>query len=116
GFDSLSIPLPAGREATGRSAYIGDANPNMNWRSQVTAGAVNFSTDLTIPGFASGGYPMPTALPTLDWGSLYSFSFVSDAPPVAGSATLHVAQSGSPASYTVATLVPAGSARIAKAN
>ncbi|MEO7433770.1 MAG: hypothetical protein ABIR62_17525, partial [Dokdonella sp.] len=42
GFDSLSIPLPAGREATGRSAYIGDANPNMNWRSQVTAGAVNF--------------------------------------------------------------------------
>jgi len=43
---------------------------------------------------------------TLDWGTLYSYSITTTSAPVAGSATLHVAQSGSPASYDVATLVP----------
>jgi hypothetical protein len=50
-------------------------------------------------------------LPTLDWGTLYSFSFISNAAPVAGTATLHVALAGTPASYDVSTLVPGGSSR-----
>jgi hypothetical protein len=53
----------------------------------------------------------PVTLPTLDWGTLYSFSFISNAAPVSGVATLHVAQAGKPATYDVATLVPGSVSR-----
>jgi hypothetical protein len=41
---------------------------------------------------------------------MYSYAVVSSSGPVAGNATLHVAEDGTPASYDVATLVPAPSA------
>lgn len=114
GFDRFSVPLPAGVQAVSPSADSGDVNPNMNWRAQVKNGRVAWSNDLSIPGFGNGSYPMPSSLPTLDWGTLYSFSFTANTAPVAGNANLHVAQAGSPTDYDVATLVPgpaAGKAR-----
>ncbi|HVF35351.1 MAG TPA: hypothetical protein VND91_08510 [Candidatus Saccharimonadia bacterium] len=45
---------------------------------------------------------------TLDWGSMYRYSFVADAPPVAGTATLDPFEPGAP-DFSVATLVPRSS-------
>jgi hypothetical protein len=114
GFDGFSVSVPAGAQVISPVANVGDPNPNMSWRSLVSGGVLSWSTDMSIPSWGSGGYPMPTALPTLDWGSLYSFSFITNSGPVAGHATLHVAQAGTPASFDVATLVPSGSSRISK--
>ena len=106
GFDSFSVPFPAGAQVLELSSISGDTNPNVKWHSQKSGGMVNWSDDSSLPALYSSGFPIPATLPTLDWGMLYSFSFIVHAPPVAGNATLHVAQAGSPASYTVATLVP----------
>ena len=53
-------------------------------------------------------------LATLDWGTLYSFSFTANTAPVAGNANLHVAQAGSPTDYDLATLVPGPAATKAR--
>jgi hypothetical protein len=108
GFDSFSVPVPPGATVLSAGANVGDTNPNMNWRSQVGNGHVKWSNDLSISGLASNAFAKPTSLPTLDWGVLYSFSFTTTTGPVNGSASLHVAQAGTPASYAVSTLVPGG--------
>jgi hypothetical protein len=110
GFDSFGVPVPAGVSILSPSADLGGTNPNGNWRSRTTAGQLTWSNDGSLGGIGSHGSP-PVTLPTLDWGTLYSFSFISNAAPVAGTATLHVALAGTPASYDVATLVPGGSSR-----
>ena len=107
GFDGFSVPFPAGAQIVAPLVTSGDANPDFNWRAKVANGSVAWSTDMNVPGFSTGGFPMPSTLPTLDWGSLYSFAFIVNAAPVSGNATLHIAQAGAPMSYPVATLVPA---------
>ncbi len=93
GFDSLSIPAGGAIGATNfRNGTVDNANA---WTSSTTDGTVTW----TAPQGA-----------TLDWGTMYSYSIVSSTGPVAGNATLHVAEDGTPASYDVATLVPAPSA------
>ncbi|MEO5561352.1 MAG: hypothetical protein ABIO49_15490, partial [Dokdonella sp.] len=111
GFDSFSVPVPANAHIVSPSANVGEVNPNLKWRSRNAGGQLSWSTDMTIPSFDSPDFPSPTSLTTLDWGVLYSFSFTSTLPPGSGSATLHVAESGTPASYPVTTLVPGGGAR-----
>jgi hypothetical protein len=90
GFDSLSIPAGGTIGATRFSnGTVDGANA---WTASNAEGVVTW----TAP---EGG--------TLDWGTMYSYSIVSSSAPVAGTATLHVAEAGTPASYDVATLVPA---------
>jgi hypothetical protein len=112
GFDAFSVPIAASVRVLSPTADVGDVNPNMNWRAKTAAGRLSWSTDLSIPSFSDPTAPIPSALPTLDWGVLYSFSFIANTPPAPGTASLHVAQAGSPASYDMATLVPAGAANI----
>jgi hypothetical protein len=111
GFDSFSVPVPAGVTILSAGADVGDTNPNMSWRTSIADGRVTWNTDTSIahPG---DGSPQPEALPTLDWGSMFTFSFTATRPPASGSATLHVAEQGSPASYDAATLVPAASGAV----
>jgi hypothetical protein len=93
GFDSLSIPAGGSIGATTFSnGTVDGANA---WTASNGDGAVTW----TAP---TGG--------TLDWGTLYSYSIISSSGPVPGNATLHVAEAGTPATYDVATLVPAPSA------
>ncbi|MEO5626361.1 MAG: hypothetical protein ABIQ70_10180, partial [Dokdonella sp.] len=108
GFDSFSVPVPANAHIVSPSANVGEVNPNLKWRSRNAGGQLSWSTDMTIPSFDSPDFPSPTSLATLDWGVLYSFSFTSTLAPGTGSAMLHVAESGDPVSYQVATLVPGG--------
>jgi len=92
GFDSLSIP--AGGTIGATTFSNGTLDSTTAWTADTTGGQVTW----TAP---EGG--------TLDWGTLYSYSVTTSAPPVAGSVTLHIAQAGTPASYDVATLVPSPS-------
>jgi len=111
GFDAFKVPVPSGVKILSPAADVGDPNPNLNWTVDVRGGFVNWSTDTSVAGIGDGTHTFPAQLPTLDWGTLYSFSFISNAAPVAGTATLHVALAGSPATYGVATLVPGGGSR-----
>jgi hypothetical protein len=92
GFDSFAIP--AGGTIGTTTFSNGTLDTTEAWNESVSDGVVTW----TAP---EGG--------TLDWGTLYSYSIVSSSPPVAGNATLHVAQSGTPTTYDVATLVPEAS-------
>ena len=92
GFDSFSVPSGGTIGATTFSnGTVDDAGA---WSAATTDGV----TTWTAP---DGG--------TLDWGTMYSYSITSSSAPVAGSATLHVAQDGTPVTYDIATLVPAPS-------
>jgi len=107
GFDAFSVPVPSSVRIQSPASDVGDENPNLNWPVDVGGGFVKWSTDTSVNGIGDGSHVFPSELPTLDWGVLYSFSFVTAAPPVNGNAVLHVATAGSPASYEVQTLVPA---------
>jgi len=101
GFDSFSVPIPAGATVVATSFADGDLLAGNNWRAVVSGNAVRWG---------SGSTPLisPTArrAPSLDWGTMFSFSVTVNRGPTNGSSTLHVANSGAPAQYTVSTLVP----------
>ncbi len=100
GFDSFSVSIPAGAAVTAVKFRDGDLDATNDWGGRGANGTVTWS-----PRFAQSGRA-GVAPATLDWGTLYSFSFTTNHAPVSGTGTLHVAQSGTPATYTVATLVP----------
>ena len=92
GFDSFAVP--AGGTIGATTFSNGTLDTTGLWSEGVSNGVVTW----TAP---DGG--------SLDWGTMYSYSITSSSAPVAGNATLHVAQSGTPATYDVATLVPGSS-------
>ncbi|GAA0721034.1 BACON domain-containing protein [Dokdonella soli] len=96
GFDSFSVPLPAGATVSATRFSNGDLSAANDWSVSTSGGSVTWTAQ------ASG--------PTLDWGSLYAFSLTVNVPPGSVSSTLHVAQTGSPASFHVATLGPVSGA------
>ncbi len=90
GFDSFAVP--AGGTVGATTFSNGSLDAAGMWTASTDGGVVTW----TAPEGA-----------TLDWGTMYSFSITSTSAPVEGTATLHVAQSGTPEAYDVATLVPA---------
>ena len=92
GFDSFAVP--AGGTIGATTFSNGTLDSTGLWTESVANGAITWSAP-------DGG--------SLDWGTMYSYSITSSAAPIAGNATLHVAQSGTPATYDVATLVPGSS-------
>ena len=101
GFDTFSVPLPAGATASATAFRDGDADTTTDWRTTTTGGRVQWTAAVR-----SASWSGRLQRPTLDWGTLYSFGFVSNRAPVAGNASLNVAQAGTPSAYEVATLVP----------
>jgi hypothetical protein len=101
GFDSFSVPIPAGANVTATSFQNGSLDGSGAWTSAIGANSVTWN--------ANGAT-------SLDWGSMYSFSLTVNASPAAGrpqtsprgngAVTLHVANSGSPASYSSRSIVP----------
>ena len=94
GFDSFTIPLPAGSVVSATSFRDNTNMGDQPWTVVVGSNSVVWSSAGT----------------TLDWGSMYAFSVTTNAAPGSGSSTLHVAQAGTPSTYDVATLVPGGAA------
>jgi hypothetical protein len=91
GFDRFSVPLPAGAIVSATHFGDGDLNGANDWSVSTSGGHVTWTA----------------AASTLDWGSMFTFSLTVNSAPVASNGTLHVAQSGSPAEFAVATLAPA---------
>jgi hypothetical protein len=102
GFDRFSIPLPAGATVSSTTFRNGTLDAASKWGVIVDANSVTWSSS------ALGGVPVVTApkRPTLDWGTLYSFSITVNKAPASGSSSLHVATAGTPSDFSVATLVP----------
>jgi len=90
GFNSFSVELVGSINVSGISFGDGDSSAANDWPGQTTGDRVTW----TAP---AGG--------ELNWGNLFRFSFVADAPPFrAGRAVLGVAEPGTPSSYSVASL------------
>ncbi|NCT67308.1 MAG: hypothetical protein GXC76_06635 [Rhodanobacteraceae bacterium] len=94
GFDRFSVPLPEGAVVSATWFSDGDVNAANDWTVDTSGGQVSW----TAP--ASGN--------TLDWGTLFSFSFTVNKAPLDSLGELRVAEAGSPSGYTVATLAPSG--------
>jgi hypothetical protein len=101
GFDSFSVPLPAGATVVSTSFSDGDLVATNNWVAATNASAVTWRSNGT-PVIS----PNAKKRQTLDWGTMFTFTVVVNKAPANGNGTLHVATLGSPASYTVASLVP----------
>jgi hypothetical protein len=100
GFDSFSVPIPAGSVVTATSFRDGDLVVANDWKT------VNNGTRVTWNGGGVLSSATAKGKPTLDWGTMYSFSITVNRAPASGSSVLHVATAGSPAQYNVTTLVP----------
>lgn len=90
GFNSFSVPVRAG-SITSITFNDGDANASNDWIGQLSGGRVTW----TAP-----------AGNELNWGALYSFSFVANAGPFDTLSRLGVAEPGNPPQYSVPALVP----------
>jgi hypothetical protein len=100
GFDNFSVPIPAGSVVTATSFRDGDLVATNDWKTVNSGSRVTWNNG----GLMSSATSKPK--PSLDWGTMFTFSITVNKAPVAGDSTLHVANAGSPSQYTVATLVP----------
>jgi hypothetical protein len=103
GFDSFSVPVPAGSVVTGLVFRDGDTDATNNWTGRVANGNVVWSAGDRLSPIGNNRGKTGN---TLDWGTLYSFSVTVNHGPTSGSSSLHVATAGSPSAFSVATLVP----------
>jgi hypothetical protein len=106
GFDQFSVPIPAGATVTNLSFRNGQTGNTGAWTATTANNTVTWSAN---------------GQPTLDWGTMYSFSMTVNKPPRMPTTTpsmssglipkvaLHVANTGSPAEYKVFSIVPGGS-------
>lgn len=102
GFDRFSVPLPAGVTASAIEFNDGELDAANNWSGSVADGAVTW----TAPVNPTPPANTPAVLNALNWGSMFRFSFIADHGPAAADIDLHVAQAGTPASYTATVLAP----------
>lgn len=103
GFDRFSVPLPSGSVTTGSQTFHdGDLDSANDWGGSSKAGAMNW----VAPVNAAPPAGVPPVRNPLNWGTLFRFSVITDRPPVAGTAQLHVAQAGDPEWVSAETLVP----------
>ena len=91
GFDRVTIPVPNAGALASIEAVDG-AGLIPAWITSAAGGSLEFTAS-NING-------------TLDWGTLMRFSFVAPFAPASGSIELGVQEAGTPASYSMTTLVP----------
>ncbi len=101
GFDSFTVPMPSGATVTATSFRNGVSGGSGTWQVAIGPNSVTWS---------AGDQP------TLDWGTMYTFSMTVNASPRVtrptlsslgnGAVALHVANTGDPQSYHVRSLVP----------
>lgn len=98
GFAGIEIPFPVDITADELSFADADRDPGNAWSGHVANDKLSWQAP--VDGGISSN--------TLDWGTLYSFSFVASTPPGPADVSLRVAttQAGLPATYTVQSLAP----------
>ncbi|MCQ4165424.1 hypothetical protein [Tahibacter harae] len=92
GFDRFSVPLPAGASAATLEFSDGDLDADNDWSAAIADGRLTWSA----PANPAPPADVPAVRNTLDWGTLYRFSFVSNVAPQARAVDLHVAEPGTP--------------------
>jgi hypothetical protein len=92
GFGAFHVPIQSGTGIQASSFADADLDAANDWTFASAAGEAGFS--------------MPVAGNPLDWGTLYRFTVVANAPPVAGEVRVVPARSGTPVDYRVQSLVP----------
>jgi len=99
GFDRFRVPLAAGVDIAALAFADADGDAANDWNVRVADGALVWTA--------------PPAANTLDWGTLYAFTFVASAAPARGDVGLDaVATASEPAlRYAVGALVPGTEAR-----
>jgi hypothetical protein len=102
GFDQFSLPVAAGVNVSSLSFSDGDMDPGNDWTASSAGGNVTW----TAPANPNPPANTPAVLNPLNWGTMYRFSFVANGPSGPGGASLHIAQSGFPASFSPVLLVP----------
>lgn len=103
GYDAFSLPLPAGATVTGIEFSDGDLDTANDWTTSTAGGRLTW----TAPAEPSPPAGVPAVRNPLNWGTLYRFSFIANSAPAAADIDLHVAQAGTPASYTATLIAPA---------
>jgi hypothetical protein len=99
-----SFSVPVGAEVNVSSIGFHDVNyhsgepySGTDWPGMVSGGTLTWATE-TIAANPNAN--------ALRWGTLYNFRFIADRPPVAGNVSLGLFRTGSPASLSIAALVP----------
>lgn len=103
GFDRFSVPLPAGASAAQFEFSDGDLDPANDWTASVADGKVTW----TAPVNPTPPANVPPVRNPLSWGTLFRFRLVANSAPADATLDLHVAESGTPAAYSVTVLGPA---------
>lgn len=101
--DGFSVPLPSGAVATNLGfhdvdCHSGEPYDNTDWNMSASATEVSWTSPQT--------YAQNVNANALRWDTIYSMWFETDAPPVAGTATLDLFVPGTPSILNVATTVP----------
>ena len=102
GFDQFSVPVSAGVTISAISFSDGDQTASNDWTAATSGNSVSW----TAPVNPTPPAQTPPVINPLNWGTMFRFSFVANVPPIAGMASLHVAQSGTPSAYEAAVLAP----------
>ncbi|ANB17977.1 Hypothetical protein I596_1955 [Dokdonella koreensis DS-123] len=96
GFDSFTVPVGSAT-ITNVTFSDGDLETTNNWATGVSNGTVVWAT--------------PTKSNALNWGTMFRFSFTANLAPTESSATLHVAETGTPQVLQANGLLAPGVAR-----
>jgi hypothetical protein len=97
GFGSFAVPLAQGGQILATSYAHPAPETGNTWSVSTPGGGGAGEVRWSQP--ASGAN-------AIDWGNLFRFSIDTNAAPVPGTVSLSPARSGTPASYTVSSLVP----------
>lgn len=110
GFDQFTVESSAGVTVSGITFSDGDQTSSNDWTAAMVGNAVRW----TAPVDPAPPAQTPAVLNPLNWGTMFRFSLVANVAPSAGGVSLHVAQSGSPISYSATVLTPQGADTIFK--
>lgn len=102
GFDSFAIAISGGLSLSDIRFSDGDMDAGNEWASATTANSLTWTAPANPAPLAN----TPPVRNALNWGTLFRFSFVANAPPTSTDVSLHVAQAGDPASLTALVIGP----------
>ncbi len=102
GFDRFSVPVPAGTTLTNVVFSDGDLDAANDWAFSSDGGVATWTAPVNPAPIAD----VPAVLNPLNWGTMFRFSFVAPVAPSEATASLHVAEAGTPAAYEAGVLAP----------
>lgn len=107
GFAGFSVPVVDPAEITGISHFDNGVPANDDWAGATSGGAVAWNAPAPV-GVTRCGLNLSVSPNTLDFGTLFRFSFESAGPPVSGNVAL-TAATGDTTPFIASVIVPGAS-------